>query len=405
MSIENDNWEKDMLSDSMLDVIYLLGCGVNEIAPNSDYVKAFMMRYDATAMQRLYLFCRAHFVDALTGTVLKKAGVKLPNEWDQNIAKAIRKVILFDQERQIIFSFMDKQGIWHMPLKGVILKDFYPSIGMRQMSDNDILFDREYAKEVHDYMVSRGYQVESYDLSNHDVYEKAPIYNFEMHTSLYEAGYNREWVDYYDNVLDRLTQKKGTLEYYFTNEDFYVYIVTHAYKHYNGSGTGIRSLLDFYVYLNRLEDILDFHYIEAQCKILGIADFEKENRILGKKVFATNKLLIGEGADQFRFMLSDEEKKNLYYYMTSGVYGTWERSVKNSMHHYRKKDGSISKAAYVLRQLFPGKEQCKNVPLLKRHHWLLPFYWGYRFFRMLFSKERRQRTLGELDIVMKYRIQ
>ncbi len=74
-------------------------------------------------MQTMYRFGKAHFVEALTGTVLKKAGVKLPTERKQSIAKAIRKVILFDPECAEIFSYMDEQRIWHMPLKGVILQD------------------------------------------------------------------------------------------------------------------------------------------------------------------------------------------------------------------------------------------------------------------------------------------
>ena len=60
-------------------------------------------------------------MEEITGTVLKKAGVKLPTEWEQSIAKAIRKVILFDRERAELFSYKDEQRIWHMPLKGVIL--------------------------------------------------------------------------------------------------------------------------------------------------------------------------------------------------------------------------------------------------------------------------------------------
>lgn len=114
--------------------------------PAKAYIKTFQEAYDEDKMQMMYRFSKAHFVEALTGTVLKKAGVKLPAEWEQSIAKAIRKVILFDRERAEIFSYMDEQRIWHMPLKGVILKEFYPSIGMRQMSDNDILFDKDYAE-------------------------------------------------------------------------------------------------------------------------------------------------------------------------------------------------------------------------------------------------------------------
>lgn len=87
------------LSDIMCDLLYLLGCGVNEKMPAKAYIKTFQKVYDEDKMQMLYQFSKAHFVDALTGTVLKNAGVKLLPAWEQSIAKAIRKVILFDQER------------------------------------------------------------------------------------------------------------------------------------------------------------------------------------------------------------------------------------------------------------------------------------------------------------------
>ena len=87
--------------------------------------------------------------------------------------------------------------------------------------------------------------------------------------------------------------------------------------------------------------------------------------------------------------------------MTSGAYGTTERRVVNNMSQYRKKDGSISKAAYVLKRLFPGKEHYDYCPALKKHHWLLPFYWVYRVFRMIFSEERRNRIFHEITIVKK----
>ena len=400
--MENEMKNAD-LSDIMCDLLYLLGCGVNDKMPAKAYIAAFQKAYDADKLQTLYQFSKAHFVDALTGTVLKKAGVKLPAEWEQSIAKAIRKVILFDQERAELFSYMDEQGIWHMPLKGVILKDFYPSIGMRQMSDNDILFDQAYAGQIRDYMVSRGYEVEAFDRGNHDVYEKKPVYNFEMHTSLYGAGHYNEWITYYDRIKDRLHPIGNRFEYRFTDEDFYVYIMTHTFKHFDGSGTGIRSLLDQYVYLNRLEDTLDFHYIDKQCGILGIADFEQANRVLCKKVFRMNDTLAEEGTGRYRYALSTEEKKLLCYYMTSGAYGTTEHRVINNMSRYRKQDGRISKASYVLKRLFPGKEHYDYCPALKRHHWLLPFYWVYRAVRMIFSKERRSRTFQEITIVKKIR--
>ena len=392
---------EDKLTDIMCDLLYLLGCGVNEKMPSDAFIKTFQENYHGEKMEDLYKMGHGHFVDALAGTVLKRAGIKLIPIWEQSIGKAIRKTILFDQERAKIFSYMDQQGIWYMPLKGVVLKDYYPSVGMRQMSDNDILFDKSYAKDICDYMVSCGYFVESFGEANHDVYQKAPVYNFEMHTSLYGAGHNEKWVKYYDTVKERLIKDEKGFGYHFSEEDFYVYIVSHTFRHFEGSGTGIRSLLDLYVYLNKSGDTLDFDYIDKQCEILEISAFEKENRVLCKKVFQMNDSLVEAGAGGFRDALSADENRMLYYYMTSGAYGFAERRITNCLNDYRKKYGSVSKVVYVANRLFPGKEHYSHFPILEKYPWLIPFYLVYRIFCMLFSKERRNRIQNEINIVKK----
>lgn len=65
--------------------------------------------------------------------------------------------------------------------------------------------------------------------------------------------------------------------------DTHVYIIAHAYKHFIFSGTGIRSLIDIYVY--NVSCSVDINYIKEQCKILGIQDYEKEAREMAYKLF------------------------------------------------------------------------------------------------------------------------
>lgn len=149
------------MNEILTDLLTLLHCGVNGEKLSEELVRRYQDSTDgkiedAERLRTLYQLSRSHFVDALTGTVLKQAGVRLSTEWEQSIAKAIRKVILFDAERAELLKFLEQNKIWYLPLKGIILKEYYPSVGMRQMSDNDILFDEKYADEIRDYMVSRG---------------------------------------------------------------------------------------------------------------------------------------------------------------------------------------------------------------------------------------------------------
>ncbi len=399
------------------DMLYFLYCGINGIKPADEIVGKYRSIQNQTTDENcinqnpeyLYQMSHAHYVDALTGTVLKQAGVKLPSSWEQSIGKAVRKVILFDSERKKITSFMEQQGIWYLPLKGIILKDDYPLTGMRQMSDNDILFDASYAEVLRDYMISIGYTVEAYGIGNHDIYKKEPIYNFELHRSLYGAAHDNNWQEYYGQVKQRLIRDTdNSYGYHMKEEDFYIYIMCHGYKHYKGSGTGIRTLLDYYVYLCKHRQSMDFAYIERECDILGIADFEKKNRELCGKVFGRASVWTSwetvswkkKGAlDALKSEFSALEWEMLQYYLTSGVYGTSEHMISNQLKKCTLKNGRISKLRYIRRRLFPGKEVYGCYPFLEKHRWLVPGFWIYRMIRMVLGKESRHRILKEVKLV------
>lgn len=306
-------------------------------------------------------------------------------------AKAVRKEILFDAERTKLFSFMEQNGIWYLPLKGIILKEYYPAVGMRQMSDQDILFDETYAQDVKQYMVSRGYKVESYGENHHDVYEKNPVYNFELHRSLYTSSHKQVWAAYYKNIKEKLLlQDRVSYGQQMTDEDFYIFMVSHAYKHYDGQGTGIRTLLDFYVYLQAKTE-LDFSYIETECRKLEIEAFEKDSRVLCKKVF-------GENAVNTIGSLGDEERNMLSYYLGSGVYGSRQQMVKNRLTAYKKEGRHFARLYYSWHRLFPGMEVYQHYPF-SGHKITLPLCWLYRIFDMLSDTDRRKGVMREVEAV------
>ena len=185
------------------DMIYLASFGINsKCKPDEKCLERY--RTNEENRKELFRMSAKHFIDALTGMTLKKAGVVLPKYWEERMVKAVRKVILFDAERKKLCAWMDRERIWYLPLKGIILKEYYPSIGMRQMSDNDILFDADAWERVEKHMLSEGYETESVGNGNHDVYQKAPVYNFEMHRSLYGKGHDERWVEYYSDIKNRL---------------------------------------------------------------------------------------------------------------------------------------------------------------------------------------------------------
>ena len=130
------------------DLIYLLTCAVNSITPDTEKVKAM-------DLEQLYRLAKAHTLRAAVFIALRSAGVQ-DRSFQQAYNKAVRKNVMLDVERTAILEDFERRGIWYMPLKGSILKELYPENGMREMADNDILYDSTKQAEVNTIMLSRG---------------------------------------------------------------------------------------------------------------------------------------------------------------------------------------------------------------------------------------------------------
>ncbi len=344
-------------------MVYLVSCAVKETVPDKS-------RVESMNLSALYTIASHHLLTAAVAFALESAGIYDP-AFTQAKAKAIRKIVLMDAEMSVIFSKMEEMGIWHMPLKGTVLKVYYPKFGMREMSDHDILFDASHADDVKEIMLELGYVAGHFGTGVHDSYFKKPVCNFEMHRTLFGARHDQALQEYYRNIENRLVG--DGYEKHFTPEDFYIYMLAHEYKHYSNGGTGLRSVLDTYVFLSKVS--LNMDYVEAEIKKLGIGDFEKKNRSLAMHLF--------EGGE-----LTTAEREMLGYILSSGTYGTISHSVENSM----KKNG-WGKTGYMLHRFsVPLSRKNKSYdayagtyPLFYKYKVLLPLLPFYRTVRSIWS--------------------
>ncbi|MBQ6540579.1 MAG: hypothetical protein IJL71_06110, partial [Oscillospiraceae bacterium] len=136
----------------------------------------------------------------------------------------------------------------------------------------------------------------------------------------------------------------------------------HEYKHYSGSGTGLRSLVDTYVYLRRFEGAFREDYIADECENLGISEFEKRNRSLSMKLFG------GEP-------LTETDREMLDYILFSGTFGTKSNREKNLL----IKKG---RPGYLVYRAFPPyRSMARRFPVLNSAPVLLPVFWIVRIFR------------------------
>ena len=360
---------KTIFTQEIDDLIYLLYCSVNEIVPDIGRIN----KIDFDAVLDLALF---HSVATTISFAIERA-IELPYKFDQIKKKTIRKLALFDIERSKIITCFNKEKIWYLPLKGIVLMGFYPRFGMRDMSDNDILCDSSRMFDIQRILQNLGYTKENDVNPIHDCYIKTPLV-FEFHKSLFSELELKHFADYYVDIKDKLIHNKNSLEYCFTPEDFYIYMTAHEYKHYNYGGTGIRSLLDTYVFLKCHAEHLDWNYINIEIASLSLTEFEKMNRELALKVFS-------------KTTMDDDEKKLFMYFVSSGVHGTEEHLWKNRLSQTLSGDDSAkSKRNYLFDRVFIHGETLKNYyPFVYRHKILLPGLYIYRFIKAIFIKPKK----------------
>ena len=368
--------EKNQYKKNAEDMLYLTICVIRGKTPD-------MQRIEAMDLNQLFEACEKNILTACTAYALESVGIK-NHKFTQAKEKAIRKNILMDAERKKILNRLEQEKIWYMPLKGAILKDWYPKLGMRQMSDNDILFDSKYRTKVRDIMLEAGFTCKNFTKGNDDSYSKPPVCNFEMHKTLFASAHVGKLYEYYQNIKTKLIKDENTqYGYHFKPEDFYLYLTAHEYKHFAVGGIGLRSLVDAYIFLKKYSDSMDWDYLNTELKILQIHEYEQKRRNLVDKIFNEKPL-------------SKEETAMLEYYIFSCAYG----NLENKIEHNFERLGKGSKTNYLFKRLFPPMEEIATYwNFFYRHKWLLPILWIYRPIKGLFTK--KEKICKEIEILSK----
>ena len=80
----------------------------------------------------------------------------------------------------------------------------------------------------------------------------------ELHRAMIDESY--ETNNYYDNIWEKVIKVENKKYLYkLSDEDFLIFMIAHAAKHFSGGGTGFRTIIDTYIYLENKS--LDYEYI------------------------------------------------------------------------------------------------------------------------------------------------
>lgn len=301
-------------------------------------------------------FCRHAQRNAVANILaysLDKVNIK-PPETVASVLENDRRYHIIKETSQLVdiekvVERCEKEGIKTVLLKGYFMKQMYPQSDFRTMTDIDILVKKRDFKKIEKIFLELEFNKKDVIKSSEIHFSKGLLY-CEIHANLNE----RPDDFYYDDVWDKVVLREGYSSIYrMKPEDFYIYMVYHAAKHFAKGGIGIRMAMDVYICLEALNN-LDSDYIESELKCLGLYDFEKSFRELSLNWFSNNETEIN---DLGEFIL---------YCSTFG---------KREIHFYQ--DSKRTKGFYWAKQVFLPLDKLKRrYAYLEKMPFLLPFSWG-----------------------------
>lgn len=359
-------------------LMHLLSCALNGTAPDK--------AEEGMDFSALFALAKKHQIYNIVYPLISDMEA-LPKEekenWRNYNLSEIARMLTVNNERSLIVNDLAKNGIKFMPLKGLILKNYYPKESMRQMSDNDILYDFTKRDILHGIMVKNGYKAVATG-ENSDDYFKPPCSTFEFHRQLFFQ--ESDFCPHFDHLWDNAYRDEDNPCMYHMNlNDVYVYSVCHMYKHFSTAGCGVRFLADNYVFLRKENDNLDWNYINHCFDEYGISEYERESRELAFKLFGGKEL-------------NEAETALFETYINFGIYGSGKIRLAKNIEKLAD-NGSVktAKKKYIFRRLFPSrKKMIADYRALEKRPWLLPAYY---IIRLVKGAVNGKSTISEIKAV------
>lgn len=313
-------------------------------------------------------YAKYHSLEYIIYTGLNNYGIKVDEKFKNASEVNAYKSVTQELELCELIKVLSSKKICFMPLKGAVLQKLYPKIEYRNMADIDILVKVDDLKNAGTALKEIGYTVDTLG-GNHDTYNKKPYMHVEVHRALIDEYYTK-LNEYYTDIWnsDRIYHLDNEYHYYFRDEDFYIFFICHASKHFSNAGTGFRTIIDVYIYLKEKKDSLDFAYIDGELEKVGLNKFNN---------------IIKDSVDYVFYHIKKDNISDvlefLAYIIDSGTYG----STYNSATIGVIDDGSGKK--YILKRLFPPYSSMKRRnPVLKKIPILLPWFYFTRLLKGLF---------------------
>ncbi|MBR3865704.1 MAG: nucleotidyltransferase family protein [Clostridia bacterium] len=319
--------------------------------------KSEIEELDGERIARLVAMAKKHDISHLFVLGLKNNGILINNaalEAERMMIGAVYRYENLNYEYQRVCSAFEEEKIPFIPLKGTVLRQYYPEPWMRTSCDMDILIHKEDIDRATKCLIDRFEYVQNGN-TPHDVsLFSGSGMHIELHFDLIEEGRAVDAVGILKNVWENVQLHKGTdYQYDMTDEFFYFYHIAHMAKHFENGGCGVRPFIDLWI-LENIEGA-DRTKRKELLKKGGLNKFEAATRKVSKV------WLEGEDADELSMQM-------INFVLYGGAYGT----LGNRIALRQKRQGG--RIGYILSRVFmPYAVLKRYYPVIEKHKWLTPF--------------------------------
>lgn len=315
----------------------------------------------------LYKLAKAHDVAHLVADALDKNGLlgndEISNAFRQQRAMAIYRHEQMQYEFDEFCAILENEKIEHIPLKGSVIRKYYPEPWMRTSCDIDILVRQEQVKDIVELLTEKyGYTCAIQTQHDYSLYSGSGVH-IELHFIL--IFHDKSGDDFTKRVWESTVSEEGYLYKKKMPDDlFFTYHIAHMAQHVlECGGCGIKPFIDTLIIQDKMR--INLEQSKEALERCGLYAFAQ------KVIQLTKCWFYGEEIDQ---SLQEFEK----YVLNGGVYGTLDNKI--SVGASRKK----GRLGYILKRLFvPYRSLCLLYPSLKKCPILFPFYQVRRWFRLL----------------------
>ena len=330
---------------------------------------------------RLYKMSKAHDLAHLVGSALLKndlvGNAEIRAGFEKQVLLAVYRCEKLGFELEHLCRALSQAKIPFMPLKGSVIRPYYPEAWMRTSCDIDILVSEADADAAAAILTeSCGYAY--HGKGSHDISLFSPDdIHIELHYDLVEAGHANAAAEVLKNIWDAAVLSSHTAyQYEMPDAYFYFYHIAHMAKHFVGTGgCGIRPFLDIWILQHRVS--FDRAKRDALLSDGGLDVFAKQAERLAEVWF-------GDAAH------TAITKQMEAFILRGGVYGT----STNRIAVQQQKHGG--KLRYALSRVFIPYAVIKfHYPILQKHKWLTPIMEVRRWGKLIFCGHLK-RSVNEL---------